>query len=181
MNRTITHYALEGTDRLGKDTLVRNILKKRGYHHVVHYSKPIECELYPGPDKLKSYQAESFAAGFRLMSRSEIPIIFNRFHLGEVVYSPLYRKYSGDYVYDMEIAYGAGQMSHVKLVLLTTSDWSLIIDDGNSHDFSRREEEQEAFKSAFARSKIKNKIIMDVARPEGGWKIPEEIAAEVIE
>ena len=33
---------------------------------------------------------------------TDINLIFNRSHLGETVYSPLYRGYSGDYVFDIE-------------------------------------------------------------------------------
>ena len=45
---------------------------------------------------------------FKLMINSkdkDINLIFNRSHLGETVYSPLYRGYSGDYIFDIEKKY----------------------------------------------------------------------------
>jgi hypothetical protein len=180
-----THYVIEGVDRLGKDTLIKNLINLRGFHHLIHYSKPQRCAFYERShsdmSKLEEYQREAYFSGFELISRvPDVPIIFNRFHLGEVVYSSKYRGYSGEYVYGLEREYFVGEMNHLKLVLLKTSDWSIISDDGDSHDFSRRREEQEDFEKAFWKSHIKHKVMIDVARWEGGWKSPEEIAVEAI-
>ena len=48
------------------------------------------------------------------------------------------------------------------LVLLYTSDFSFIVDDGLSFDFTKKEEEQADFLKAFNQSKMPNKIAIDV-------------------
>ena len=178
----IKHWIIEGCDRLGKDTLINNLIKKFGYQMVIHYSKPIDCEIYTGDktSRLKEYQSDSFYNGFILLvDFTEVPIIFNRFHLGECVYSPRYRNYSGDYVFELENVFGIESSEHIKLVLLKTSDWSFIDDDGENHDFTQRFAEQDDFEVAFKKSKIKNKVIIDVSNGSGR-KTPEEVLMEAI-
>lgn len=176
-------YIICGIDRLGKDTLIRNIQNKFGHHFVLHYSKPEKLDAYNG--NLYEYQYTSFDNGFTLLDNNSsgfyrTPMIFNRFHLGESVYAPLYRNYSGDYVFDLEKEYCAEEFHNVKLILLTTSDFSFIQDDGESFDFSKKEQEQEMFKAALAKSIFPNKTIIDVANGQGGWKSQEQILAEAI-
>ena len=181
-------FIIEGIDRLGKDTLIKNIQHALGFHFVIHYSKPEKLEVYN--NSLEQYQRCSFENGFRMMygiARSfnsfATPLIFNRFHLGENVYAPLYRGYSGDYVFDMEKIYDdltPSIFQRVKMILLTTSDFSFIQDDGESFDFSKKEDEQEMFKSAFAKSILPNKCVIDVANGSGGFRSPAEIVAEAL-
>lgn len=178
-------YIIEGVDRLGKDTLIANIQQALGHHFVIHYDKPKKLPCY-GND-LQLYQQESFDHGFRLLHAIEtdqfvswhMPTIFNRFHLGEVVYSNLYRGYSGDYVFTLEKQHRAERMERTKLILLTTSDFSFIQDDGESFDFSKKEQEQEIFKDAFARSSFPNKTIVDVSS-NGTYRDPFEIFLEAV-
>ena len=180
-NRHARSYIICGIDRLGKDTLISNIQDRLGHHFVLHYSKPQALEFY-GEDLLR-YQHASFVSGFELMSArpSSVGLIFNRFHLGEAVYSNLYRGYDGNYVFDLEQTWGAEFMTDVTLVLLTTSDFSFIKDDGESFDFSRKEEEQEMFKKVFNKSAFRHKIMVDVANGKGGFKSPEDILNEVLQ
>ena len=176
-------FIVEGIDRLGKDTLIRNIQDALGFHFVIHYSKPEKLAFYNG--SLQSYQAESFERGFALIDNCAAgffrnPLIFNRFHLGENVYAPLYRGYDGDYVFKLEDDFGAHTYSQVNLILLTTSDFSIVTDDGESFDFSKKEEEQEMFKAAFDKSILPNKVVIDVANGKGGFKSPQEILQEAL-
>jgi hypothetical protein len=175
-----TKYIIEGIDRLGKDTLIQNIIKETTYHAVLHFGKPIltkdnEDDDYP----LQKYQRKSFDAGFYIL-RTPTNLIFNRFILGEVVYSPKYRNYSGDYIFELEKKYGASQMDNVKLILLTTSDFSFIKDDGLSFDFSKKEEEQADFIKAFGRSTFKHKCLIDVANQQGGFRSERDILQEAL-
>lgn len=169
---------IEGIDRLGKDTLIKNIVENNGFHFEIHYSKPKKMAIY-GND-LYVYQRASFQAGFELLLAQDVPVILNRFHLGECTYAPLYRGYSGDYVFKMEKEYCVDKLNDVKLILLTTSDFSFIEDDGDGFDFSKKEEEQRMFIDAFNKSIIRDKVIIDVSNGDGGFKNEKDILLEAL-
>lgn len=153
-------YIIEGIDRLGKSTLVDNIQHKLGYHLVIHYDKPkkLDCYGMKYTEPLKIYQQEVNHGMFDLIQNSKAPIIFDRGHLGECVYAPLYRKYSGDYVFDIEKHH---KTDDVKLILLTTSNFDICVDDGESFNFDNKEKEQQLFIDAFTKSNL-NKVMIDV-------------------
>lgn len=194
----MTSYIIEGIDRIGKSTLIDNILFHTGYHHVIHFVKPPETSYYsqklssfglinPIEDNVKNrkrynqhqYQATSFEAGFELLSNPEQNFIFDRFHLGECVYAPRYRKYDSEYVFEIERKFHADRLSHVKLILLVTSNWNIIEDDGKSFDFTQKEAEQQDFITAFHKSIFQNKKIIDVWQPNGKRKSIDEIIYEI--
>lgn len=172
---------VEGLDRLGKSSLIENIQQKYGYHQVIHMSKPKLLEFYgPRSDdltvtpaskqlSLKRYQQDCFINMFNMM-RSDAHIIFDRAHLGEFVYAPLYRNYPGEYVFALEQAMGVADIPEVHLVLLTENfNMSThFVDDGESFDVSKRKEEQDLFITAFNRSRIKSKKIVCVTDPRSG-------------
>ncbi len=103
---TLNKFLIEGLDRLGKDTLIEGIQNRLGYHQVLHYSKPLELDCYlrdPSFSAQRHYQEASFRTMFHLLRDAhDANIICNRAHLGECVYAPLYRGYSGEYVFDIE-------------------------------------------------------------------------------
>ena len=172
--------AVDGLDRLGKDTLINNIIASVGYHSVVHYSKPIFPNSY-SKDKLtalKSFQIDSFVNGFDLCM-SGANIIFNRFTLGEMVYAKRYRGYSGNYIYDIENQYPT-VCRQLKLVLLYTDNFDFVQDDGLSFDFSKRAEEMKDFEDAYEMSSIKNKIKINVHDGNGAYKPKNLVLQEVL-
>lgn len=191
---------IEGVDRLGKDTLIKGILDRHGFFQVVHYQKPallkyyvemMSDELLKRKQKaifeeikkraLHAYQAESFMNMFT-MAASQGRFIFNRAHLGETVYAPRYRGYDGSYVFEIEDGYENVRDSPLDtslLVVLYTSDFSFISDDGNSFDVGQREAEQDDFLSAFERSKIKHKLVINVCNRDGGFISFEEVLEQV--
>lgn len=188
MEKLANSFILCGVDRLGKSTLIKRIKDEFGYHQVIHYEKPETLALYTQQlcstsAALQEYQAQSFITGFKLLE-SGAPLIYDRFHLGETVYSPRYRGYSGNYVFDLEFSY-LKRMSErnefyiPKLILLTTSDFSFIQDDGLSFDFSKKEEEQDDFKKAFYRSQLP-KVMIDVSNGKGGFRDPDDIFEEAM-
>ncbi len=131
-------FLLEGLDRLGKDTLLQGIQDRLGYHQVLHFGKPAQLECYrsnseSSPERL--YQEASFRNMFRLLSGApNANIICNRAHLGECVYAPIYRGYSGEYVFDIENEFKAHELPLVRLILLI-EDFELsrhFVDDGRS-------------------------------------------------
>lgn len=187
-------YIIEGIDRLGKSTLTQNIQEELGYHLVIHYDKPKKLKYYEdlklkienaegdfrqvlgNSDPLYQYQRAVNRNMFDLIENSKANIIFDRGHLGECVYAPLYRKYSGDYVYDYESLY---DISSVKLILLTTSNFDICVDDGEGFNFDNKEREQELFKSAFEKSSM-DKVLIDVHNGQGSFKDPQEILKEAL-
>ncbi|AVH84935.1 hypothetical protein RsoM2USA_6 [Ralstonia phage RsoM2USA] len=191
---TYTSIIIEGVDRLGKDSLINGIQNKCGFFQVMHFEKPKRLDVYanlenPNFNPLYYYQMESFKNMFDILD-SSAKVICNRSHIGEVVYAPRYRGYSGNYVFDLEytdvhssISFGLkgparNCCSNTLLVLLTTSDFSFIQDDGESFDFSKKEEEQEDFISAVTKSSIQNKLIIDVAK--NGFYAPFETILDTV-
>lgn len=170
-------FLIEGVDRMGKSTLIKGLLDELGYYLVVHYDKPKKLKFYESePDALFEYQHALYVQMFDLIENFH-PVIFDRAHLGEAVYAPMYRKYDGDYVFGLE---KWTHTQNARLILLTTSDFSFIQDDGLSLDFAKKEEEQAKFLAAFEKSNIKDKIIVDVCDGKGGYRSAESILAEVL-
>lgn len=195
----MTSYILESVDRLGKSTLSKAILQKFGYHIFIHHTKPVVTNFYSDILKAKYdseifnqiftdkdivkynnelYNSQLYINGFELLEQDRFNFIFDRFHLSEAVYASRYRNYDGNYVFSMECDYKVHKWDHVKLILLTTSDWSFIDDDGDSHDYDKRFEEQEDFITAFNKSYFKNKILIDINN-NGKRKTIEEILEEI--
>jgi len=109
----------------------------------------------------------------------DINFIFNRSHLGETVYSPLYRGYSGDYVFDIEKKYTKALREDLYLITLTNDPHTILKrDDGKS--FYGNEEEVKAEVDGFRRShrlsKIKNKLHVNV-----GTMSADEVSNIIIE
>ncbi len=185
-------FLIDGIDRLGKSTLVQNLQEELGYHLVIHYDKPKNLRnhrLYNVDGKLaefskeaslKIYQEQTNKHMFELM-KTPIPIIFDRTHLGEMVYAPLYRNYSGDYVFDEELSFVFQRPKNkdVLLVLLTTSSFEMLKDDGQSFDWTKKGLEQELFKNAFSKS-VLPKVMIDVHNGHGQYKDPYDILQEVL-
>jgi hypothetical protein len=180
----LRNIIIEGVDRLGKSTLIEGLQQELGFFQVIHYEKPKKLKAYGENSALalKVYQEKSFFQMLMMLSTYGTRYIMDRAHLGEYVYSPLYRHYPGDYVFSLEelmIESGHDFAESTLLVLLHTSDFSFIADDGLSFDFTKKDEEQDLFKEAFKLSKIKSKLMVDV-NDGGKFKQPEAILKEVI-
>ncbi|NPC53304.1 hypothetical protein HPC50_40375 [Corallococcus exiguus] len=181
---TPNKFLIEGIDRLGKNELLDGIQHRCGYHLTIHYQKPIKLTYYSNKDSETSerqYQEASFRTMFQLLrGEQETRIIFNRAHIGECVYAPVYRKYSGDYVFEIEREFKADELPRTRLILLT-EDFSVsrhFIDDGKSlggpTDIKRRGKEQDLFLAAFDRSIIKDKKIICVTNRSTGAFMPRD-------
>lgn len=184
--RIPTKFIIEGIDRLGKDTLIQGLQKRCGFFQEIHYTKPKQLAFYESGTELavaqQRYQADCFRTMFGLLrSPTETRIILNRAHLGECVYAPLYRGYSGDYVFELETA--VQSITEIRLVLLT-EDFSIsshFMDDGASlGNTGNRQREQELFLSAFRRSAIRDKRLVCVTASNGSFKKPEAILDEIL-
>ena len=182
------NYLIEGLDRLGKSTLIEGIQHQEGFHTVIHYQKPKRLDHYVeiaeedgnGENPLRMYQHDGFVAMFEMLDLS-VPVIFDRAHLGECVYAPMYRGYSGNYVFDLEDNYGVDEMQHVRLILLV-EDFTKskhFVDDGLSLGASdKRQAEQDLFLEAFYKSSFPDKKIICVTAEDGSFRSKEDILAE---
>jgi thymidylate kinase len=167
------HILIEGIDRLGKSTLISNIQKALGFYPSIHYAKPI-VDAYKTPFDA---QYDAFVKGMRLINSSPVSIIFDRFHLGEYVYSPLYRDYDGSYIFELEQRYKI--LDKCILIVLTTSNFDCLIDDGEGYNFDNKQSENISFLEAFEKSNINQKKIVNVSNSEG-FRNPEDIANDVL-
>ena len=177
-------YGIEGLDRLGKSTLIEGIRNKLGYYEVIHFSKPQTLDVYNhSQDHVPAYlyQQESFRNSM-LLARSGARIIFDRWHLGEAVYSNIYRGYNGDYVFGIETMFAMDECFNTRLILLVEDfDRSLHFkSDGDSFDDSKRMEEQALFINAFNKSIIPDKKMICVTAKNGNFRPREDILAEAL-
>lgn len=178
-------FIIEGIDNVGKGTLIEGIQNRLGFHNVIKYDKPKALSIYEG--SLQDYQARSFAHGFKLLRAAAISdcrVIFDRFHLGELVYSPLHRGYSGHYVLDMEKSVFKDDIfrrviRNVELILLRASKPELLPDDGKSLDPKKINQEQALFDNVFAYSMF-NKRVIEVQDEDGTFRLPSEILTDVV-
>ena len=169
---------IEGTDNVGKDTQQDLIIKNMSEHvfHKLHYSSlPFKDDSgYYDKEKHATYSKELYESMFLLMMKSktgykkgdiDINLIFNRSHLGETVYSPLYRGYSGDYVLDIEKKYTKVLREDLYLITLTNDPHTILKRDDGKSFYGNEEEvkaEVDGFRRAHRLSTIKNKLHVNV-------------------
>lgn len=170
-----TLYIFDGIDRVGKDTAILTLQEhfyKQNQSVFVHGFASVP-KFVPKPEQV-SYQISLYSdylmqAYDNNYNRKHEDMIFvaNRFHFGEYVYGPRYRNYDeADIKLIDKFDQHLYSLCHhgiidVKLVLLTTSSFDHLVDDGLSHDWSQKVDEQKDFVKAFFKSKIENKIIID--------------------
>lgn len=191
-------YAIEGLDRLGKSTLIDGIKNRLGFYQTVHFGKPQKLAFYErtyitgkysdehipmGRRQEYQYQLECFRNSM-IWAQSGARLIFDRWHLGECVYAPLYRSYSGDYVFHLEQTTGVDLNRNIRLILLTEdfSNSNHFESDGESFDDKRRYEEQGLFIDAFERSYLRDKRRVCVTdKDTGKFRSPAAILEEALE
>jgi thymidylate kinase len=160
---------VEGPDNVGKSTLIQNI--KNQFEditfHALHYSNVKQSSA----DAVVEYSTKMYNEMFKLMVHTvafdKSGIICDRSHLGEMVYGPIYRGYTGEYVLDIEKQYTNMLSVWDNLILITCYDEpeNLIIrDDGLSFstDFQKKCNEIAGFLNAHEKSNIKNKLLINI-------------------
>ena len=172
---------IEGTDNVGKTTqanLIIERMKELGVFHKVHYSAlPFnEKELHI------DYSTRLYEDMFDMMdvlNKYGHNVIFDRSHLGESVYAPLYRGYSGDFVFEIEDENLHKLENNVYLITLV-NDPKLVMsrDDGQSFYTNEQEiqNEVDGFVRAHRKSAIKNKLLINV-----GTMGPDEVSNHIFE
>ena len=171
---------IEGTDALGKDTQISFIEKEFEKNHkavhIIHYSN---IKL----DSIESIEQASkirYREMFNLLS--DVPennvLILNRSHIGEAVYSPIYRNYNGDYVFHFEKEFVDREASNTKLIVFTDTPEAVIERDKKrgdglsfSLDLDKKNQELEAFERAYEMSSLNKKLIhLNGRSPEEIWE-----------
>ena len=172
---------IEGTDNTGKDTQQNLIIEKINnlVFHKLHYSS---LPFKDNKEKHISYSQKMYDDMFKLMVLSkdkDINFIFNRSHLGESVYSPLYREYSGDYVFDIEQKYTNQLRKELYLITLSNDPHTILKRDDGLSFYGNEEEvkaEIDGFNRAHRKSKIKNKLLLNI-----GTMSAEEVSNIIID
>jgi len=158
---------IEGTDNTGKDTQQNLIIEKLHnlVFHKLHYSSlPFKDDV----EKHVNYSTKMYNDMFKMMVNNkdaDINMIFNRSHLGESVYSPLYRNYSGDYIFNIEKEYVNQLRKELYLITLTNDPHTILKRDDGKSFYGNEEEvkaELDGFKRAHRLSTIKNKLHVNV-------------------
>jgi len=164
-------YIFEGMDNCLKDTLIqllRSHLKPQT--QILKFSNPPKNIESP-----ENWQKEHFKDMFKIMELNlncgTRNLILNRAHLGEFVYSPIYRGYKGDWVFDLEKLFLCASNEYakkVKLFVLIDSDNSQLNlrEDGKSlskKNNLKLNQERSKFLEAFEKSEIPNKSLFDLS------------------
>jgi len=155
----------EGLDNTGKSTQIDNIRKyynNKGF--IVTHSNFIH-----GLDKkdYKNIAIKEYSQMFEIYNKfPEIDIISDRLHLGEYVYSPLYRDYDGSHIFNLEKKYNLDKLNVFLFVFIADIDTLLKRDDGLSFstEIDKKQYEIDAFTKAFEKSIIKNKLLIDTSK-----------------
>ena len=158
---------IEGTDNVGKDTQQNLIIEKMNDYvfHKFHYSS---LPFKDDKEMHATYSKKMYDDMFKVMMNckdKDINFIFNRSHLGETVYSPLYRGYSGDYVLDIEKKYTKVLREDLYLITLTNDPHTILKRDDGKSFYGNEEEvkaEVDGFRRAHKLSTIKNKLHVNV-------------------
>ena len=171
---------IEGVDCLGKSTQISFIEKEfekdHKAVHIIHYSniKLDSIEAIEQASKIR------YREMFNLMSN--VPennvLILDRSHIGETVYSPIYRNYSGDYVFHFEKEFAGRDTSKTKLIVFTDTPEAVIERDKKrgdglsfSLDLDKKKQELEAFERAYEMSSLDKKLIhLNGRSPEEIWE-----------
>jgi thymidylate kinase len=158
------NYVIEGVDRCGKSTQILKLkrwLESKGRApHILHYSN-LKCPDILAASK-KHYKEMFDLMGFA--NKKGMDIIFDRAHLGEVVYSPKYRGYSGEYVYELEKKYLKSEGDACLILFVDDPAHLIERDDGLSFttDYDKKLEEVNAFVEAFEKSNFKHKLFINL-------------------
>lgn len=166
---------IEGPDRCGKNTLIKNLTSQAENYVVRHFGSAkgkndLEKRNFQYQFFKKEFALAALRPQFEMPDKERYPRdiwIMNRAHLGEFVYGKMYREtHPEQWVMQMETMFGMNLDPSVYLLLLTAPPEFLCKrDDGLSfsNNAMQKIHEISSFKDAFEQSKIINKMILNVA------------------
>jgi thymidylate kinase len=160
---------LEGADNVGKDTLIHEITKNIPSKNLIkkHWVSP---KGNTNEEKIE-FQKKSFNREFE--SYENLSIIFhnhimiwNRSHIGELVYGKMYRDYDPtDWVFQLEAKHHFSDNDDIYLIYLD-SDAEFLVNNDDGQSFSNKlqdkETELQLFRKAVNDSTIKNKLTLKI-------------------
>lgn len=172
---------IEGLDRCGKDTIIQHIISKSNNVVLRHCSFPKGNTI---EEKIQ-YQKDSFEYELsqckRYIENEKYDMdnsfyIFNRSHLGECVYGPMYRNSEADWVYDLEKKYLDPANAYL-IMLYGDPEFLIKNDDGLSFstDVEKKSEEIWRFKRAFEKSSIEKKLLLKINDKENYINLSYEL------
>jgi thymidylate kinase len=189
---------IEGGDNLGKSLLIEGLCKHFNYDNVNvrHFGKPPKGLT---PEEFTDYQVTAFEQEAELVGQTrsmdnsgqkyyDSVIIWNRSHLGEYVYSQMFREGNVEELKAM-IAYfeaytlGVNAYKEIYLVTLTAdTHFFLSKEDGNSfsQNFEQKKTELNLFNEVHRLSNIYHKHFIKVDY-DGQFRDKDEILKEVID
>ena len=165
---------IEGLDRCGKNTLIRNLTAQSENYVVRHFGSAKGVDDFEKRDHQfqffkKEFTLASLRNQFSMSDKTRYPKdiwIWNRAHLGEFVYGKMYRETNPEeWVMQLETMFGMDIDPSIYLLLLTAEPEFLCKnDDGESFttDVNKKKLEIENFELAFNKSKIINKMKLNV-------------------
>jgi len=167
----------EGGDRLGKSTFIEGLCKHYNYDNVTirHFGKPPKGMT---PEEVLDFQFKAFDKEMELFYQiyrngtydkyhyyPEI-LIWNRSHLGEYVYSQMFRGGKPEVLKNMLLEYERGFISHKVYLITLTADPEFFYSKEDGNSFSNKLEDKtkelELFKEAHDFSIISNKLLVKV-------------------
>ena len=176
---------LEGTDNVGKDTVINQLLDRYKDAKVYHCEKPKSKD----DKEAAKEQYNSFLSLAKETSESkDATIIHNRSWYGEYVYGVKYRNNDENEVKESILEFEKIILKNIDdvcliMLLSDNSDFLVKNDDGLSISKAKKElieDETKRFEEIFKFSTIPNKCIVYVNDGEN-WKPKEEIISKIYE
>lgn len=160
---------VEGTDRVGKDTLVNSLVTSSRNYVVRHFSSPSGSDNTERTRNQQRIFRKEFLFQDQVRKDNNIKfdfVIWNRSHIGEYVYGPMYRESNPEsWVPQLETDFDFMNDENVYLIYLWgDAEFICSNDDGESFttDPAKKKKEQDAFVTAFDNSSIKKKLKLKV-------------------
>ena len=174
---------IEGTDNVGKDTVINQLLDRYKDAKVYHCEKPKSKDVKEAAKE--QYNLFLSLAKENLTSK-DTTIIHNRSWYGEYVYGVKYRNNDENEVKKSILEFENILLSNIDdicliMLLSDNSDFLVKNDDGLSISKAKKElieDETKRFKEIFKFSTIPNKCIVYVNDGEN-WKTKEEIINKI--
>lgn len=133
------------------------------HYHTIHYGKP------PKIDTVQQYQEQVYREMFEIISKNT-SFILDRSHLGEMIWSPIYRNYdSKPFIQEIEKEWYFSQRGEKKIFLFILVDsnfenWQKR-DDGNGLNNGNLEKHMQEivhFKNSLNYTCIESKFLIDL-------------------
>lgn len=185
---------LEGGDRLGKSTLIKGLCEHLNYDNVAirHFGKPPKNMM---PKEVLNFQFKAFHKEMLLfryiylnLSMDEYTyypetMIWNRGHLGEFVYSQMFRSGDPEILKEKLINYERAFLNQRVYLITLTANAEFFFSKEDGQSFSNKLEDKkrelELFKEAHDFSTLSNKLLLKVDN-NGEFRSKEEILNEVL-